>query len=42
VAATRRAGAHEVILGLHGNHCLNEALEHYAGIAESLDVATAA
>jgi probable F420-dependent oxidoreductase len=38
VDATRRAGAHEVILGLTGDHCLNEALERYASIAEALDV----
>jgi alkanesulfonate monooxygenase SsuD/methylene tetrahydromethanopterin reductase-like flavin-dependent oxidoreductase (luciferase family) len=38
VDATRRAGAHEIILGLYGDHGLSEALEHYAGIAEALDV----
>ncbi len=40
--ATRRAGAHEVILGLSRDHGLNEALEHYAAVAEALDVTAAA
>ncbi|HET6951258.1 MAG TPA: hypothetical protein VFI47_12830, partial [Acidimicrobiales bacterium] len=38
IEATRRAGAHEVILGLRGDHSLNEALEHYARIAEAVEV----
>jgi hypothetical protein len=42
VDATRRAEAHEVILGLSGDHGLNEALEHYAAVAEALDVTAAA
>ena len=42
IDATRRAGAHEVILGLSGDHGLNEALEHYAAVAEALDVTAAA
>jgi probable F420-dependent oxidoreductase len=33
--ATRRAGADEVILGLAGDHCLNETLELYARVAEA-------
>jgi probable F420-dependent oxidoreductase len=36
--ATRAAGAHEVILRLQGDCCLNEALEHYACLAESLEL----
>ena len=39
IDATRRAGAHEVILGLCGDHGVNEALEHFAAVAEALDVA---
>jgi len=42
IDATRREGAHEVILGLRGDHGLNEALEHYAAVAEALDVTAAA
>jgi probable F420-dependent oxidoreductase len=42
IDATRRAGAHEVILGLCGDRGLNEALEHYAAVAEALDLTTAA
>jgi probable F420-dependent oxidoreductase len=37
IDATRRAGAHEVVLGLRGDHGLYEALEHYAAVAEALD-----
>ena len=37
LAATRAAGAHEAILGLDGDHGLNEALEHYACIAEAVE-----
>jgi probable F420-dependent oxidoreductase len=40
LAATRGAGADEVILGLDGDHGLNEALEHYACIAEAVESAT--
>ena len=36
----RGAGADEVILGLDGDHGLNEALEHYACIAEAVESAT--
>jgi alkanesulfonate monooxygenase SsuD/methylene tetrahydromethanopterin reductase-like flavin-dependent oxidoreductase (luciferase family) len=35
--ATREAGAHEVILGLDGEHGLNEVLEHFAVLAEATD-----
>ena len=38
VDATRAAGAHEVVLGLFGDHSLNEALEHYACVAEAADM----
>ena len=38
VDATRRAGAHEIVLGLFGDHCLNEALEHYACVAEAAEL----
>ena len=37
--STRQAGAHEVILGLAGDHCLNEALELYARVAEAVEAA---
>jgi alkanesulfonate monooxygenase SsuD/methylene tetrahydromethanopterin reductase-like flavin-dependent oxidoreductase (luciferase family) len=37
--ATREAGADEVILGLRGDCGLSEALEHYACLAESLELA---
>ncbi|HKE73355.1 MAG TPA: LLM class flavin-dependent oxidoreductase [Acidimicrobiales bacterium] len=37
LVATGSAGADEVILGLDGDHGLNEALEHYACIAEAVD-----
>jgi len=36
--ATRRAGAHEVILGLDGEHGLNEVLEYFAVLAEATDL----
>jgi hypothetical protein len=42
IDATRRAGAHEVILRLRGDHGLNEGLEHYAAVAEALDVTATA
>lgn len=42
VADTRRAGAHEVILGLRGDHDLDDALGTYARIAEAVDAAAAA
>jgi hypothetical protein len=42
VDATRAAGAHEVVLGLFGDHCLNEALEHYACVAEAADMVRSA
>lgn len=38
VAGIRHAGAHEVILGLCGDCCLDQALDVYARVAESLDV----
>ncbi len=38
IADTRRAGAHEVILGLHGDPCLDQALDVFARIAEAVDV----
>lgn len=38
IADTRRAGAHEVILGLRGDPCLDQALDLYARLAESVDV----
>jgi probable F420-dependent oxidoreductase len=38
VADTRRAGAHEVVLDLHGDHDLDQALDVYARIAEAVDV----
>jgi len=37
IADTRRAGAHEVILGLRGDPCLDQALDLYARLAESID-----
>jgi probable F420-dependent oxidoreductase len=40
--ATRAAGAHEVILRLDGDLGLNQALEHYACIAEALELTAAA
>jgi alkanesulfonate monooxygenase SsuD/methylene tetrahydromethanopterin reductase-like flavin-dependent oxidoreductase (luciferase family) len=36
--ATRRAGAHEVILGLHGDLTLDQILAGYARIAEAVDM----
>ena len=36
--ATRAAGAHEVILGLDGDHCLHEVLEYFAALAEATDL----
>jgi probable F420-dependent oxidoreductase len=39
IESTRRAGAHEMILGLTGDHCLNEALELYARVAEAVEAA---
>lgn len=38
IADTRRAGAHEVILGLQGDPCLDQALDVFARIAEAVDV----
>jgi probable F420-dependent oxidoreductase len=38
IADTRRAGAHEVILGVCGDHGLDQALDTYARIAETVDV----
>lgn len=38
VDATRRAGADEIVLGLFGDHCLNEALEYYACVAEAAEL----
>lgn len=38
IADTRRAGAHEVILGVRGDHALDQALDTYARIAETVDV----
>jgi alkanesulfonate monooxygenase SsuD/methylene tetrahydromethanopterin reductase-like flavin-dependent oxidoreductase (luciferase family) len=38
VEATRRAGADEIVLGLFGDHSLNEALEHYACVAEAAEL----
>jgi alkanesulfonate monooxygenase SsuD/methylene tetrahydromethanopterin reductase-like flavin-dependent oxidoreductase (luciferase family) len=37
IADTRRAGAHEVILGLRGDPCLDQTLDLYARLAESVD-----
>jgi hypothetical protein len=42
IADTRRAGAHEVILGMHGDHRLDDALDVYARIAESIDLTAVA
>ena len=45
LADTRRAGAHEVILGVDSDHdccCLDETLDTYARVAEACDVTTAA
>ena len=42
LADTRRAGAHEVILGVECDNCLDEALDLYARVAEACDVTTAA
>ncbi len=42
LADTRRAGAHEVILGVNCDNCLDEALDVYARVAEACDVTTAA
>ena len=42
LADTRRAGAHEVILGVTCDNCLDEALDIYARVAEACDVTTAA
>jgi hypothetical protein len=42
LADTRRAGAHEVILGVECDNCLDEALDLYARVAETCDVTTAA
>lgn len=38
IADIRRAGAREVILGLSGDCCLDQALDVYARVAEALDV----
>jgi alkanesulfonate monooxygenase SsuD/methylene tetrahydromethanopterin reductase-like flavin-dependent oxidoreductase (luciferase family) len=37
---TRRAGAHEVVLALQGDHDLDAALGHYARLAEAVEVVT--
>jgi alkanesulfonate monooxygenase SsuD/methylene tetrahydromethanopterin reductase-like flavin-dependent oxidoreductase (luciferase family) len=37
---TRRAGAHEIVLALRGDHDLDEALGHTARLAEAVDVTT--
>lgn len=42
IVDTRRAGADEVILGLQGDHGLDETLDVYARIAEAFDVTVAA
>lgn len=42
LADTRRAGAHEVILGVDCDDCLDEALDVYARVAEACDVTIAA
>ena len=42
LADTRRAGAHEVILGVECDGCLDEALDIYARVAEACDVTLAA
>jgi probable F420-dependent oxidoreductase len=39
IADTRRAGAHEVIMCLRGDPCLDQSLDLYARLAETLDVA---
>jgi probable F420-dependent oxidoreductase len=38
ISDTRRAGAHEVVLNLRGDHCLDQALDLYARLAETVDV----
>ncbi len=38
VDATRRAGAHEIVLGLVGDPTLDEALDAYARVAEAADL----
>jgi probable F420-dependent oxidoreductase len=42
IEATRRVGAHEVILGIGGVRTLDQALDGYARIAEAADVRAAA
>jgi alkanesulfonate monooxygenase SsuD/methylene tetrahydromethanopterin reductase-like flavin-dependent oxidoreductase (luciferase family) len=42
LADTRRAGAHEVILDVSCDKCLDEALDIYARVAEACDVTVAA
>jgi probable F420-dependent oxidoreductase len=38
IVDTRRAGAHEIVLGLTGDHCLDHVLDAYARMAEAVDV----
>lgn len=42
LADTRRAGAHEVVLALQGDHRLDEALDVHARLAEAMDVSAVA
>ncbi len=42
ISDTRRAGAHEVVLNLHGDHCLDQALDLYARLAETVDTTAVA
>jgi len=42
IVDTRRAGADEVILGMVGDHALDDALDVYARIAEAVDLGAAA
>jgi hypothetical protein len=41
LVATRLAGAHEVVLALHGDPSLDEALDGYARVAEALEAVPA-
>lgn len=41
IEAIRRAGAHEVIVGIAGDPSFDQAMETYAAIAEALDLCTA-
>lgn len=41
VGATRRVGAHEIVLGLGGDPSLDQVLDAYARVAEAADVRAA-